>query len=258
MNNFQDITSRIKDSVDDVASSRSILAKDALSDLESGETELLGVTLNAEKAAANFEAATELVRAYGKDVDLNIDEIRFESLSGNMVGEARHEGVFLDPEVLKYSPLILAKVLYHELRHKNKLVMNEGMVEAGVELRFGADSAEHPYQEMVKNFLEFARRFDVNGDAEAGESRIYQLYVGRQIEDIYQGYKKNYIDGLEDDAAKDRAFQFFTSVFPELNYGGKRPGYFDVEEETGAEVLPSTKMGPAQETADKVQEVLTN
>ena len=41
---------------------------------------------------------------------------------------------------------------------------------------------------------------------------IYRLYDAEDFEGIFQGYEKNYIDGLESEAEQERAFEFFLSV----------------------------------------------
>jgi hypothetical protein len=206
-----------------------IPADEALGHLEDGADQFLGLKLNTVEAATNFKQACELVKIYGKDVAFKLEDLTFESLSGNMVGESRSDGTYLDPEMLRYSPIIQAKIIYHELRHSNKQMMNEGVSEGGAELKFGKDTATHPYVEQVAKYLDFAEMFDAGNNANSGDNKIFELYIARDFEGIYSTYEENHIDALEDDE-KDQAFDFFTEVFPELRYGGKKPGYFDLKE----------------------------
>jgi hypothetical protein len=233
----------------------SLKADEAIGHLEDGGSQLLGVKLDAQEAVANFNQACELVRIYGNDVDLKVEDLTFESLKGNMVGEARVDGVYLDPEILRYSPIIQAKIIYHELRHCNKDMMHEGITEGGAELKFGKDDVSHPYVEQVANYLKFAAMFDEGNSAEAGDSKIFGLYKARNIESIYVGYKKNHMDALESDAEKDEAFDFFTEVFPELRYGGNKPkpGDFDLKD---VETKSPKETKPVLSVAEKVNERL--
>lgn len=171
------------------------------------------------RAYNNLQEALKLVRGYfGKNLRIDLNDIQFRKFHGHMVGESTKEGTYVDPIMLMHPAVRLAHVIGHELAHKNKKVMNEALVEGYVHLFFGHDDAKHGYEKAVGKFEEFAGKFEKNGDMKKIAARIYELYYTGRFEEIYQQYKKNYIDGLKSEKDKDKAFKLFGEVFPELHY----------------------------------------
>lgn len=171
------------------------------------------------RAYNNLQEALKLVRGYfGKDLKIDLNDIQFRKFHGHMVGESTKEGTYVDPIMLMHPAMRLAHVIGHELAHKNKKVMNEALVEGYVHSWFGHDDAKHGYEKAVGKFEEFAGKFEKNGDMKKIVARIYELYYTGRFEEIYQPFKKNYIDGLKSEKDKDKAFELFREVFPELHY----------------------------------------
>lgn len=185
------------------------------------------------RAYNNLQEALKLVRGYfGKDLKIDLNDIQFRKFHGHMVGESTKEGTYVDPIMLMHPAVRLAHVIGHELAHKNKRVVNEALVEGYVHLFFGHDDAKHGYEKAVGKFEEFAGKFEKNGDMKKIAARIYELYYTGRFEEIYQQYKKNYIDGLKSEKDEDKAFELFREVFPELHY--VESGEFEMKNMRGA------------------------
>lgn len=205
------------------------------------DVEVAGERVNAREAHAKFKEALALVKQYlGKVVDVDLDEIEFTKLEGNIIGEAVERATLLDPAIFRHPAFVIAQVVAHELLHKNTRIPNEGLVQAAVERVFGKSAdVQHTYEKMVTDFTELAARFNQHGDSDAGIQEIYRLYDVEDFEAIFEGYEKNYMDRLESEDERDRAFEFFLSVFPELEYDGEKLGYATVK------VLEDQKEGDA-------------
>lgn len=171
------------------------------------------------KAYNKLQDALKLVKGYfGKNLKIDLNDIQFRKFHGDMVGESTKDGTYVDPIMLMHPGVRLAHVIAHELAHRNKEVMNEGLVEGYVHMFFGHDDAEHGYEEAVAKFGQFARRFNKKKGVKKSTERIYELYYSGRYEQIYKEYAKNHIDGLKNEGEKDRAFELFREVFPELHY----------------------------------------
>lgn len=171
------------------------------------------------RAYNNLQEALKLVRGYfGKNLKIDLNDIQFRKFHGHMVGESTKEGTYVDPIMLMHPAMRLAHVIGHELAHKNKKVMNEALVEGYVHSWFGHDDARHGYEKAVGKLEEFAKKFGKNEDMKKTVARIYELYYTGRFEEIYQQYAKNNINGLESKKDKDKAFELFREVFPELHY----------------------------------------
>lgn len=184
--------------------------------------QLAGQTVDPERAYKNLEEALKVVKTYfGGKLKIDLDDLQFQKFHGDIVGESTETATLVDPIMLMHPAMRLAHIIAHELAHDNKKILNEGLVESYVHLWFGEDGAEGVYDAAVKNFKEFAKRFDAGGDAKAATKRAYELYYSGQFEELYKGYEENYVNKLGDDE-KDEAFQFFRKVFPELKYSAKQ------------------------------------
>lgn len=215
-----------------VEAHKAVTAKNALQLLKAGvegekarkgtkkELEIAGKkVVDPERAYQNMQEAFRLVRTYfGKHLKINLDDLQFKQFHGHMVGESKKEGTFVDPIMLMHPAMRLAHVIAHELAHRNKKVMNEGLVEGYIQNWFGYDKAEHRYEEAVEKFKEFAMKFNKNGDIRKTTEKIYELYYTHRYEKLYQQYAKNYIKGLKTEKEKDEAYKLFREVFPELQY----------------------------------------
>lgn len=195
------------------------------------DVEVAGERVNAPEAHAKFKEALALVKQHlGKVVDVDLDEIEFTKLEGNIVGEAVERATLLDPAIFRHPAFVIAQVVAHELLHKNTRIPNEGLVQAAVERVFGKSAdVQHTYGKMVADFRELAARFNKQGDSDAGIQEIYKLYDKEDFEGIFEGYERNYIDRLESEDERNRSFEFFLSVFPELEYDGEKLGYATVK-----------------------------
>lgn len=221
-----------------VDEANTVTAKKALSVLSAEKkpgkkkVDIAGQTVNPEKAYANLQEALGLVKQhFGKTLKIDLNDIQFRQFHGNLVGESTEKGTFVDPAMLMHPAMRLAHVIAHELAHKNKDITNEAVVEGFVHLFFGHDGAEHVYEKAVEGFEEFAKRFDKNGDVKAGTEKVYKLYYKGNFEKIYEGYEENYMNGLETIAEKQKAFELFKEVFPELDYAveEEEAGYFNLK-----------------------------
>lgn len=178
-----------------------------------------------EKAAANLNRALGLVQSkLGDRVKINLNDVHFRVLEGNIIGESKENGTYIDPIMLMHPVMRLVHVLAHELAHQENEIQNEALVEAFVESVFGESDLDHDYEEGTRLFREFAEKFDANGDTDTGAKKIYELYAAEKYEEIYGQFMANVPE-----AQRDEAFSFFQKVFPELEYAGDRPGYFGVK-----------------------------
>lgn len=189
----------------------------ASSDEEVRVVKVAGEKVNAKEAFQKFKEALQLTREkltqMGIKIDLN--DIQFQKLEGNMVGESVERATLLDPALFRHPVFVIAMVLSHELLHKNNSIPNEGMVQAIAEQLYGGSgNVEHEYKEMVKNFKELAALCDESGDAEVGAREIYELYDVKKYEDIYELF----MNKLKTEQEKDEAHEFFARIFPELRY----------------------------------------
>lgn len=195
--------------------------------LEGGTGEVGGREIaDREKAAANLNHALALVNSkLGGRVKINLDDIHFKVLEGNIIGESTENGTFIDPIMLMHPVMRLVHVLAHELAHQENEIQNEALVEWFVESVFGESDLEHGYEQGTELMREFAAQFDPNGDAESGVKKIYELYADEKFEEIYL----QFIERAPQNEL-DEVFNFFQKVFPELEYAGQRPGYFDLRD----------------------------
>ncbi len=218
---------------DDLEKKSGTTASDAMSVLKTGGSEIAGQEItNPESAYANLEFALSKVKEYfNVTLKIDLNDIQFEKFHGDIVGESKESGTFIDPVMLMHPAMRLAHVISHELAHQNNTIQNEGLVESFVDQFFGDDGVEHGYDEALKHFAEFAKRFDKSDDAKLATTKIYELYYNEKFESIYKGYHDNYVKNLKTDEEKDEAFQLFKTVFPELEYGGeKMPGDFELKD----------------------------
>lgn len=195
------------------------------------DVEVAGERVNARESHARFKEALGLVKQHlGNVVDVDLNKIEFTKLGGNIVGEAVERATLLDPAIFRHPAFVIAQVVAHELLHKNTRIPNDGLVQAAVERVFGKSTdVQHTYEKMVTDFRELAARFNQHGDSDAGIQEIYRLYDREDFEGIFERYEKNYISRLDSEEERDRAFEFFLSVFPELEYDGEKLGYATVK-----------------------------
>ena len=217
-----------------------VTARNALGVLEEAAKEpaagkarvdIAGEMVDPVKAYGNLKEALALVKSqFGSKFKVDLKSVFFQSLPGDQVGESREGGEIIDPKMLMHPAARLAHVLAHELAHDRKLILNEALVESFVHLFFGDENPEEVYALAMEKFEEFAAKFNKNGNAEAGTKGIFELYYKRDFEGIYQGFSKNYIDKLGSEDEKDKAYELFTDVFPELDYTEDvdKPGHFDL------------------------------
>ena len=207
-------------------------AADAMSVLKNGGSEIAGLKIqNPESAYKNLEFALDRVKVYfNETLKVDLNDIKFMQFKGDIAGESKESGTYIDPILLMHPAVRLAHVIAHELAHQNNSIQNEGLVESYVDQFFGNDGVEHGYDEAVVNFSKFAERFDSSIDAKTATSKIYELYYNEKFESIYKTYHENYIKNLNSEEEKDEAFKLFKTVFPELEYAGeKMPGDFELK-----------------------------
>ncbi len=221
-----------------------ITAKKVLTLLKGGAAKNTDVEIAGEKvsnpkeALAKFKEALSLVRKYFSDhleLKIDLDDIQFQKLSGDKVGESTENATLLDPKLFRHPARVIAVVLAHELRHAHDTIQNEGLVQEAVDTVFKSEDIGHKYGMMVADFRKFAGRFDRGGKAERGSKEIYRLYAAEKFDEIYKRYEKNYINKLKTEDKKDEAFEFFISVFPELDYSDS----WEEEGDFGVKKLPS-------------------
>ncbi len=218
---------------DDLDKKSGITASEAMSVLKTGDSEIAGQKIkNPEQAYKNLEFALSKVKEYfSGTLKIDLSDIQFQKFRGDIVGESKESGTFVDPIMLMHPAIRLAHVISHELAHQNDTIQNEGLVESYVEQFFGDTGIEHIYDEALNNFTEFAKRFDSSNDAPSATKKIYELYYQGKFESIYKGYHDNYIKNLKTEKEKNEAFKLFRIVFPELEYAGKkRPGDFELKD----------------------------
>ncbi|MEK7672267.1 MAG: hypothetical protein AAB373_00125 [Patescibacteria group bacterium] len=187
------------------------------------QVEIAGVKVeDPVKAYENLEGALKVVEGYfGSRHDIKLEEIHFEKLPGNQVGEAKEDGIYIDPVMMMHPMRRLAHVMAHEFAHDKKNIMNEQLTESYVELWFkgeGDEDIEHGYEKAMESFKEFAEVFDKNGDLQKGILRIYDLYYKHDFHTLYKEFEVNHLNKLETEEKKDEAFTLFQTAFPELSY----------------------------------------
>ncbi|MBI2634729.1 hypothetical protein HYW82_03630 [Candidatus Peregrinibacteria bacterium] len=160
-----------------VSTTAQITAQQALNALADGGKTVGGKEIvDPEQASQNLNRALAMVKAkIGDDVEIDLGDIYFQVFDGNVVGESKEDGTFVDPIMLMHPVMRLVHVLAHELAHRKNEIQNEALVEAFVESVFGRSDLEHDYEDGTAMFREFAEKFDKNGDANAGARKIYGL-----------------------------------------------------------------------------------
>lgn len=163
-------------------------------------------------------------------------DLYFAKFEGETVGEAREGKVIIDPIMLMHPVHRLAHVIVHEYCHGND-VENEGLVEArtralmqksGLLIEEGDElKTTEAYDAAVANFYEFVEKVADGKDISAVVEKVYQLYYSGNYEAIYEMYEEKCMDGKSDEE-KDKEFEFFETVFPELVV--KRAGLYKVRE----------------------------
>ena len=104
-------------------------------------------------------------------------------------------------------------------------------MQEAVDTVFKSEDIGHKYGMMVADFRKFAGRFDRGGNVKRGSKKIYRLYAEEKFDEIFKIYEKNYVDKQKTEDKKDAAFEFFKSVFPELDYSDEwgKDGDFGVK-----------------------------
>lgn len=195
------------------------VASDVQKALDAGATMVAGVKVpTPEEASENLEAAfTDVKSVFGSKFNVSLDDIYFQKFRGNIVGESKDKGVFVDPVMLMHPSKRLAHVIAHETAHDRRRVMNEALVESYVALWFGADGSEGVYEAAVENFGKLAKLFDrkgeSEGDAKKGTERMYELYYTNNPQGLYT----ELMEGLSEED-QDEAHDLFKKVFPEIEY----------------------------------------
>lgn len=173
------------------------------------------LTVSPQEALEKFKQALQIARdklqKLGIEVDL--DDVQFQKLEGNMAGESTERAALLDPALFRHPYYVIAEVMTHEETHQNESIPNEGLVQLIVEQLYGGSSnVQHEYAQMVDNFKVFVERCGV----EALE--IYKLYEAHNFEGIAKLYDKSYVSTLKTESEKDEAYDFYSKIFPELHY----------------------------------------
>ncbi len=190
--------------------------------------------LDPARAYRNLQAALSHVKNMtgftGKD-------LYFKMFEGKTVGEAKEGKIIIDPIMLMHPAHRLAHVIVHEYCHGND-VENEGLVEArtralmqksGLLIEEGEElKTTEAYDAALTNFYEFVEKVADGKDISTVVEEVYQLYYSGNYEAIYEMYEEKWLDGLESDEEKDKEFEFFKAVFPELKI--KRGSIYDVRE----------------------------
>ncbi|OGJ42560.1 hypothetical protein A3B60_02105 [Candidatus Peregrinibacteria bacterium RIFCSPLOWO2_01_FULL_39_12] len=189
---------------------------------------------NPKEALAKLKEAFSLVKTYFKNhlvVGIDLDDIQFQKLGGDKAGESTGNATLLDPKLHRHPARVVAVVLAHELRHAHDSIQNEGLVQEAVDTVFKSEDIGHKYGMMVADFRKFAGRFDRGGNVKRGSKKIYRLYAEEKFDEIFKIYEKNYVDKQKTEDKKDAAFEFFKSVFPELDYSDEwgKDGDFGVK-----------------------------
>lgn len=215
---------------------KQLIAKKALKFLDKAKkqdsVDIAGETvIDPKQAHEKFVEALKLVRQYfGDHLDIDLNDITFQKLAGEQVGESTDTQTLVDPKIFRHPAYIIASVLAHELMHEHNEIQNEGMVQACVEAVFGKNKIEHKYGELVENFEIFAAQFDKDGDKNRGCAKIIKLYKAKKFERIYTRYLKTYVKKLKTPEEKIEARKFFQTVFPELEFEGREPGFYTMKE----------------------------
>lgn len=153
-------------------------------------------------------------------------DLYFAKFEGKTVGEAREGKIIIDPIMLMHPVHRLAHVIVHEYCHGND-VENEGLVEArtralmqksGLLVEGDELKTTEAYDAAVANFYEFVEKVADGKDISAVVEEVYQLYYSGNYEAIYEMYEKKCMDGKKSDEERDKAFELFEIVFPELEF----------------------------------------
>ncbi len=154
------------------------------------------------------------------------NDLYFTKFEGNVVGQAENGRVKVDLIMLLHPRSRLAHVIGHEFAHapdKMEGIPNEGLVEAYLKAIGLADNEANKterYDLALENFYEFVKRIKREKERDETVIEIYKLYYNDDYEGIFQLYKKRYIDELIGDNEKQKAYEFFRTVFPELECDG--------------------------------------
>ncbi len=178
---------------------------------------------NPDAALKNLQEALKLLPACVKP---DPNDVFFQSLPGNKVGEASAEGTKIDPIMLLHPAHRLAHVIAHETAHRKNTVPNEGLVEVylraiGV-VEDGPDGpkATEKYDKALAEFSDFLSRMSKGGNSDAIAKEVYNLYYKCEYGKIYEMYNKMHVETLPT-GEKDAAVKFFWEIFPELEYDQK-------------------------------------
>lgn len=182
-----------------------------------GKTDVTGVeVVNPQQAYKNLETALKMVRKYFK---FDAKDLYFKQFPGDVAGESVDGKVQVDPIFLMHPAVRLAHIITHEVAHQGGEIENEALVEAFVQaIGFADDGLKltDEYNMALENFYIFVEEVADGRETEEVVSEIYNLYYNGDYEAIYEMYEKKYMSKLKTDEDKNHAFEFFESVFPEL------------------------------------------
>ncbi len=168
-----------------------------------GKIDFLGRTVDANLLYRNLTDAVKLLEGkLGKFFGgLKLDQVQFEQLPANVVGEALDGKVKIDPILLLHPISRLVAVLAHEFGHDG--VPNEDLADAFVKVFFpnGVDGSAYEAERME----EFAKKANLK------ILDLWKLYRQREFRQIYLAYVK----GVGD---RGRALKEMQALFPELTF----------------------------------------
>lgn len=209
--------------IDAAVESTAVGIKEAMEKIKGSndDLEIAGVKIeDNHMAVANMEAA---LAALSKHYKIDKDRIFLQKFSGNLHGESRESGVYIDPaNLMNLSRLVY--VMAHELSHKDSRLKEEAIVDAYARAKvalmgFPVDTKlSDDYEEQMKRYEQFVKGVKKDNETvNEAAIRIYEMYDDGKYEEIYEIYFEKVMRGKK---AKEQEnnFQFFKKIFTELDW----------------------------------------
>ncbi len=183
-------------------------------------------TIDPQVAKNHLQQALGIVQEkFAAKFNLDLNNLDFTIFSGDQVGESTSQGEFVDIIMLMHSALALSFVIAHELAHNKRLILEEGVIEALLDEFFPTAGVEetNPYIQAKKDFLEFAKVFNPEGNLSANIIKIFELFLkykgSDEVYDAIFDYPvfANYLKTLSSQE-QDEIFALFIKAFQCVNY----------------------------------------
>lgn len=186
---------------------------------ESDEPETVLVAGQEVDPKVAYKNLKEALSYLSPKLPFSLDDLYFKKFPGDIVGESTENGAFVDPLVLMHPSRRAAHVFGHEIFHDKGAVPNDSMIECYLAtLGFNNDGAvlTKKYTLALENFHTFIERIADGRPVNDVVKQVYNLYYTGKYEAIYNLFDERYILKLKSHSEQEKAFQFFKTVFPEL------------------------------------------